>query len=52
MTGLQENKNDLNRIGLFSELGYISIGDPFKSRKNGKYIFLHMLFRNHSRLSS
>ena len=22
-------KNDLNRIGLFSELGYISIGDPY-----------------------
>ena len=36
---LQETKNDLNRIGLFSELGYISIGDPFKTQKNGKYIF-------------
>eukprot|EP00794_Sanderia_malayensis_P012154 gene12154-13408_t len=24
-----DNKNDLNRIGLFSELGYISIGDPY-----------------------
>ena len=25
-----ENKNDLNRIGLFSELGYASVGDPYK----------------------
>ena len=22
-------KNDLIRVGLFSELGYVSIGDPF-----------------------
>jgi len=25
-----DGKNDLNRIGLFSELGYISIGDPYR----------------------
>lgn len=27
--GDNNNKNDLTRIGLFSELGYISIGDPY-----------------------
>lgn len=27
-----DTKNDLNRVGLFSELGYISIGDPFKRK--------------------
>ncbi|XP_031555461.1 UPF0602 protein C4orf47 homolog [Actinia tenebrosa] len=29
--GITEIKNDLNRVGLFSELGYISIGDPYKT---------------------
>jgi len=28
-----DTKNDLNRVGLFSELGYISIGDPYKLPK-------------------
>lgn len=27
---MTEVKNDLNRVGLFSELGYVSIGDPYK----------------------
>ena len=27
---MAEVKNDLNRVGLFSELGYISINDPYK----------------------
>ena len=30
-----DGKNDLNRVGWFSEMGYISIGDPYKSKKNG-----------------
>lgn len=29
-----ETKNDLNRIGLFSELGYVSVGDSYK-KTNG-----------------
>lgn len=32
-----DTKNDLNRVGLFSELGYISIGDPYKRQSTGKY---------------
>ena len=39
-----DSKNDLNRVGWFSEMGYISIGDPYKSKKNGIY-FESMLFR-------
>lgn len=34
-----ETRNDLNRIGLFSELGYISIGDPYTASSSSKYIF-------------
>lgn len=30
-----DTKNDLNRVGLFSELGYISIGDPYKKKSTG-----------------
>jgi len=30
-----ETKNDLNRLGLFSELGYASVGDPYR-RPNAK----------------
>lgn len=41
MGGLQENKNDLNRIGLFSELGYISIGDPFRTSQNSFNVAAH-----------
>lgn len=29
-------KNDLTRVGYFSEMGYISIGDPYKPKKSGK----------------
>ncbi|CAB4010018.1 Hypothetical predicted protein [Paramuricea clavata] len=29
-----DGKNDLNRVGWFSEMGYISIGDPYKPKKN------------------
>ncbi|XP_046855147.1 UPF0602 protein C4orf47 homolog [Xenia sp. Carnegie-2017] len=29
-----EGKNDLNRVGWFSEMGYISIGDPYKRKQN------------------
>lgn len=29
-------KNDLNRVGYFSEMGYVSIGDPYKTKTNGK----------------
>jgi len=29
-----EGRNDLNRLGLFSELGYISIGDPYSSKSS------------------
>lgn len=36
-----DGKNDLNRVGWFSEMGYISIGDSYKSKKNGIY-FLSM----------
>jgi hypothetical protein len=32
-----DGKNDLNRVGWFSEMGYISIGDPYKPKKNGIY---------------
>lgn len=27
-------KNDLNRVGYFSEMGYVSIGDPYKTKTN------------------
>ena len=30
-------KNDLNRIGLFSEMGYISVGDPYVNSNNSKF---------------
>ncbi|EDO34007.1 predicted protein [Nematostella vectensis] len=33
---MNDVKNDLNRVGLFSELGYISIGDPYKIQ-NGNF---------------
>lgn len=36
-----DTKNDLNRVGLFSELGYISIGDPFKRKSTGKIFKQH-----------
>lgn len=29
-----DTKNDLNRIGLFSELGYVSVGDPYVNPNN------------------
>ena len=32
-----DTKNDLNRVGLFSELGYISIGDPYKRQGTSKW---------------
>ena len=32
---MSETKNDLNRVGLFSELGYVSVGDPY-NKPNGK----------------
>lgn len=32
-----DTKNDVNRVGLFSELGYISIGDPYKRQSTSKY---------------
>lgn len=31
---MTEAKNDLTRIGLFSELGYVSIGDPYTNVNN------------------
>ena len=34
-----DTKNDLNRVGLFSELGYISIGDPYKRKSTGRYFY-------------
>ena len=34
--GDNNNKNDLTRIGLFSELGYISIGDPYTNVNSRK----------------
>jgi hypothetical protein len=33
-----DGKNDLNRVGWFSEMGYISIGDPYKPKKNGNIL--------------
>ena len=35
-----EGRNDLNRLGLFSELGYISIGDPYSSKSSSKCILI------------
>ena len=32
-------KNDMNRIGLFQEMAYISINDPYKSKANSKWTF-------------
>ncbi len=29
-------KNDMNRIGLFQEMAYISINDPYKSNNKSK----------------
>lgn len=31
---MADTKNDLNRIGLFSELGYVSVGDPYVNPNN------------------
>lgn len=33
-------KTDMERIGLFSEMEYITIGDKYVSPFNRKYIFL------------
>lgn len=41
---MSEVKNDLNRVGLFSELGYISIGDPYKGKSSSKYTAYYDLF--------
>jgi len=35
----EQTKNDLNRIGFFSEHGYISIGDPYVNSNSRKYTF-------------
>ena len=37
-------RNDLNRLGLFSELGYISIGDPYYPPNSSKFIFIDCNF--------
>ena len=29
-------KNDLNRVGLFSEMGYVSVGDPYHMKTGSK----------------
>lgn len=36
-----DTKNDLNRVGLFSELGYISIGDPYKRQSTNFNVKAH-----------
>ncbi|XP_073250775.1 cilia-and flagella-associated protein 96-like [Porites lutea] len=36
-----DTKNDLNRVGLFSELGYISIGDPYKRQSTNFNLAAH-----------
>ncbi|XP_068706371.1 cilia-and flagella-associated protein 96-like [Montipora capricornis] len=36
-----DTKNDLNRVGLFSELGYISIGDPYKRQGTNFNVAAH-----------
>ena len=33
-------RNDLNRLGIFSELGYISIGDPYAPPNSSKFIVI------------
>jgi hypothetical protein len=33
-TVLKRQSNDIQRIGLFSEVGYITIGDPYKSMRD------------------
>lgn len=38
-----DTKNDLNRVGLFSELGYISIGDPYKRQSTSKKTIFSIL---------
>ena len=38
-----EARNDLNRLGLFSELGYISIGDPYAAPNSSKCLDFGLL---------
>ena len=38
-----DKKNDMDRIGLFQEMGYVTIGDKYKSA-NQSMILLQVLF--------
>lgn len=38
-----DKKNDMDRIGLFQEMGYVTIGDKYKSANQGM-ILLQVLF--------
>ena len=31
-------KTDMDRVGIFQEMGYISIGDKYKSSNDGNYV--------------
>lgn len=40
-----EGKSDMERIGVFKEMSYISIGDkytPVSNRKHSIYLFIHL----------
>lgn len=36
-------KTDMERIGLFSEMGYVTVGDKYVSQFNREYSFLYGL---------
>ena len=37
---------DMDRVGLFSEMGYITIGDKYKNPVSGKNILLLLLLND------
>ena len=32
-----DKKNDMDRVGLFQEMGYVTIGDKYKSANRGMF---------------
>ena len=41
------SKTDMERIGVFQEMTYISIGDRFKAAGNSKYMIIYIYIHTH-----
>lgn len=39
-------KTDMERIGLFSEMEYVTVGDKYVSQFNRKYIWFSLLLKS------